>query len=61
MLHRSLGLCLVMADPPEDQRLPVLNEVWKVVMKLKHPAVSQSQMQVVGWLKSVQMNSTKNQ
>ncbi|XP_074647304.1 VPS35 endosomal protein-sorting factor-like [Tubulanus polymorphus] len=38
LLHRTLGLCLVMADPPEDQKLAVLNEVWKVVMKLKNPA-----------------------
>ena len=29
-----------MSDPPEDQRLAVLNDVWKVVMKLKNPAVS---------------------
>ncbi|XP_064636614.1 VPS35 endosomal protein-sorting factor-like [Lineus longissimus] len=38
LLHRTLGLCLVMADPPEDQRLAVLNEVWKVIMKLKNPS-----------------------
>ncbi|XP_022318792.1 VPS35 endosomal protein-sorting factor-like [Crassostrea virginica] len=37
-LYRTLGLCLVMADPPEDQLLSVLNEVWKTVMKLKNPA-----------------------
>ncbi|XP_062589752.1 VPS35 endosomal protein-sorting factor-like [Saccostrea cucullata] len=36
-LYRTLGLCLVMADPPEDQQLAVLNEVWKTVMKLKNP------------------------
>ncbi|XP_064600257.1 VPS35 endosomal protein-sorting factor-like [Liolophura sinensis] len=38
LLYRTLGLCLVMADPPSDQRLGVLNDVWKVVMKLKQPA-----------------------
>lgn len=29
-----------MASPPEEQRLPVLNEVWKSIMKLKNPSVS---------------------
>lgn len=28
LLYRSLGLCVVVADPPEDQRLVLLNEVW---------------------------------
>ncbi|XP_033107964.1 VPS35 endosomal protein sorting factor-like [Anneissia japonica] len=36
-LYCSLGTNLVLADPPEDQRLTVLNEVWKVVMKIKIP------------------------
>ncbi|XP_071966062.1 VPS35 endosomal protein-sorting factor-like isoform X2 [Antedon mediterranea] len=36
-LYSSLGTNLVLADPPEDQRLTVLNEVWKVVMKQKVP------------------------
>ncbi|XP_077979506.1 VPS35 endosomal protein-sorting factor-like [Glandiceps talaboti] len=36
-LYRSLGVNLVLANPPEDQRRTVLNEVWKVVMKLKNP------------------------
>ncbi|XP_076459289.1 VPS35 endosomal protein-sorting factor-like [Babylonia areolata] len=38
VLQQSLGRCLVLADPPEDQKLAVLNEVWKSVMKLKNPA-----------------------
>ncbi|XP_076073296.1 VPS35 endosomal protein-sorting factor-like [Mytilus galloprovincialis] len=38
LLDRTLGLCLVMASPPEEQRLPVLNEVWKSIMKLKNPS-----------------------
>ncbi|KAL8591014.1 hypothetical protein ACOMHN_021779 [Nucella lapillus] len=38
LLHQSLGHCLVLADPPEDQKLAVLNEVWKCVIKLKNPA-----------------------
>lgn len=29
-----------MADPPEEQKLNVLNEVWKAVVKLKNPGVS---------------------
>ncbi|XP_056017683.1 VPS35 endosomal protein-sorting factor-like [Ostrea edulis] len=36
-LYKTLGLCLVLANPPEDQQLAVLNEVWKTVMKLKNP------------------------
>ncbi|XP_020910868.1 UPF0505 protein C16orf62 homolog [Exaiptasia diaphana] len=35
-LYRSLGLNLIICDPPEDQRLSILSEVWKVVMKLKN-------------------------
>ncbi|XP_067673421.1 VPS35 endosomal protein-sorting factor-like [Haliotis asinina] len=37
-LYKTLGLCLVVADPPPEQRLTVLNEVWKAVVKLKNPA-----------------------
>ena len=40
LLERTLGLCLVLAPPPEEQRLSVLNEVWKSIMKLKNPGVS---------------------
>lgn len=40
LLHRTLGSCLILASPPADQTLAVLNEVWKAVMKLKHPGVS---------------------
>lgn len=39
MLYRSLGTCLVLAAPPAEQRLSLLNDTWKVVMKLKQPAV----------------------
>ncbi|KAH9503976.1 VPS35 endosomal protein sorting factor-like [Bulinus truncatus] len=38
LLHRTLGLCLVVAETPVDQRLPVLNDVWKAVAKLKNPS-----------------------
>lgn len=37
MLYRTLGSCLVLADPHSEQRLPILNEVWKSIMKLKNP------------------------
>ncbi|XP_066291616.1 VPS35 endosomal protein-sorting factor-like isoform X2 [Branchiostoma lanceolatum] len=37
-LYASLGANMVLADPPEEQRLQTLNEVWKIVMKLKNPA-----------------------
>ncbi|XP_054717134.1 VPS35 endosomal protein-sorting factor-like [Uloborus diversus] len=36
LLFRQLGLCLIVADPPENERLQILNEVWKVVTKLKN-------------------------
>lgn len=36
LLFRTLGLCLVVADPPENEKLQVLNDVWKVVTKLKN-------------------------
>ncbi|KAG8513499.1 VPS35 endosomal protein sorting factor-like, partial [Galemys pyrenaicus] len=37
LLFRSLGLKLAMADPPEGDRLQILNEAWKVITKLKNP------------------------
>ena len=40
LLYRTLGLCLVVAETPEDQQLTVLSEVWKAVAKLKNPTVS---------------------
>ncbi|XP_038064522.1 VPS35 endosomal protein-sorting factor-like [Patiria miniata] len=36
-LYRSLGTNLALANPPQQQRLSVLNEVWKTVMKLRKP------------------------
>uniref|UniRef100_A0A2K6MUF6 VPS35 endosomal protein-sorting factor-like n=1 Tax=Rhinopithecus bieti TaxID=61621 RepID=A0A2K6MUF6_RHIBE len=33
---RSLGLNLALADPPESDRLQILNEAWKVITKLKN-------------------------
>uniref|UniRef100_T1JKK3 VPS35 endosomal protein-sorting factor-like n=1 Tax=Strigamia maritima TaxID=126957 RepID=T1JKK3_STRMM len=37
-LFRTLGLCLVVADPHENVKLQVLNDVWKIVTKLKNPS-----------------------
>ncbi|XP_041062285.1 VPS35 endosomal protein-sorting factor-like isoform X2 [Carcharodon carcharias] len=37
LLFQSLGLNLVLADPPENDRLQILNEAWKVITKLKNP------------------------
>ncbi|XP_068100901.1 VPS35 endosomal protein-sorting factor-like isoform X1 [Hyperolius riggenbachi] len=37
LLFRSLGLNLALADPPENDRLQILNEAWKVITKLKIP------------------------
>ncbi|XP_071976699.1 VPS35 endosomal protein-sorting factor-like isoform X3 [Engystomops pustulosus] len=37
LLFRSLGLNLALADPPENDRLQILNEAWKVITKLKVP------------------------
>ncbi|XP_029432414.1 VPS35 endosomal protein sorting factor-like isoform X2 [Rhinatrema bivittatum] len=37
LLFRSLGRNLAMADPPENDRLQILNEAWKVIAKLKNP------------------------
>lgn len=38
LLYRSLGLCVVAVSPPEDQRLTLLNDVWKAVTKLTNPS-----------------------
>ncbi|XP_073071599.1 VPS35 endosomal protein-sorting factor-like isoform X7 [Manis javanica] len=37
LLFHSLGLNLALADPPEADRLQILNEAWKVITKLKNP------------------------
>ncbi|XP_043568104.1 VPS35 endosomal protein-sorting factor-like isoform X2 [Chiloscyllium plagiosum] len=37
LLFQSLGLNLALADPPENDRLQILNEAWKVITKLKNP------------------------
>ncbi|KAJ8246244.1 hypothetical protein GJAV_G00265420 [Gymnothorax javanicus] len=37
LLFRSLGRSLACADPPENERLPILNEAWKVITKVRSP------------------------
>eukprot|EP01006_Ploeotia_vitrea_P063076 TRINITY_DN84900_c0_g1_i1.p1 TRINITY_DN84900_c0_g1~~TRINITY_DN84900_c0_g1_i1.p1 ORF type:complete len:1024 (-),score=600.29 TRINITY_DN84900_c0_g1_i1:79-3114(-) len=36
-LWLTLGKCLIAASPPQNQRLPILNDVWKVVTKIQEP------------------------
>jgi len=37
-LYRTLGMNVTLSAPPEDQRFPILNDVWKIVMGLTDPA-----------------------
>lgn len=37
LLFQSLGLNLAKADPPENDKLQILNVAWKVITKLKNP------------------------
>lgn len=37
-LYYTLGVALVQIAPPKEQRLPILNDVWKVVAKLQNTA-----------------------
>lgn len=36
-LYLTLGLALIESPPPKAQRLPILNDVWKVVTKIEDP------------------------
>lgn len=36
-LYLQLGRALITSSPPQDQRLPILNDVWKVVTKISDP------------------------
>ncbi|XP_030629505.1 VPS35 endosomal protein-sorting factor-like [Chanos chanos] len=37
LLFGSLGRSLACADPPENEKLPILNEAWKVITKVRSP------------------------
>lgn len=39
LLFGSLGRSLACADPPENERLSILNEAWKVITKVRGPQV----------------------
>lgn len=39
LLFGSLGRSLASADPPESERLTILNEAWKVITKVRSPQV----------------------
>ena len=39
LLFGSLGRSVACADPPESERLTILNEAWKVVTKVRSPQV----------------------
>lgn len=36
-LYLTLGQSLIISPPPKNQRLPILNDVWKVVTKIEDP------------------------
>lgn len=40
LLFASLGRSLSCADPPESERLSILNEAWKVITKVRSPRVN---------------------
>ncbi|GIY19382.1 VPS35 endosomal protein-sorting factor-like [Caerostris darwini] len=59
LLFRTLGLCLVVADPPENERLQILNDVWKIVTKLKNPADYMSCAEI--WIEYAVKHFTKRE
>uniref|UniRef100_A0A1X7VFK8 VPS35 endosomal protein-sorting factor-like n=1 Tax=Amphimedon queenslandica TaxID=400682 RepID=A0A1X7VFK8_AMPQE len=58
-LYVSLGNCVVIVDPPEKQRMPLLNNVWKPVMKLEDPSQYISCAQV--WIEYVAKHFTRKE
>nr|CAB3226529.1 UPF0505 protein C16orf62-like [Phallusia mammillata] len=36
-VFQTLAKKVIKSDPPEDDRLPLLNDVWKLLMKIHHP------------------------
>jgi hypothetical protein len=58
-LYVSLGNCVVAADPPQKERLQLLNAVWKTVSKLVDPAEYIQCTQV--WMEYVAKHFTKRE
>lgn len=59
VLYKSLGVCLVLADPPEEDKLQLLNDVWKVVIKLKNTSDYISCAEI--WIEYVVKNFSKRE
>lgn len=59
LLMRTLGLCIALCDPPVEQRLQILNEVWKLVTKLRNPTHYMSCAEV--WIQFTVSHFTVNQ
>lgn len=47
LLFASLGRSLSCADPPESERLSILNEAWKVITKVRSPRVNISLLKLL--------------
>ncbi|CAI8033056.1 VPS35 endosomal protein-sorting factor-like [Geodia barretti] len=58
-LYVSLGNCVVAADPPQKERLQLLNSVWKTVSKLTEPGEYIQCTQV--WMEYVAKHFTKRE
>jgi hypothetical protein len=58
-LYVSLGNCVVAADPPQKERLQLLNSVWKTVSKLTEPVEYIQCTQV--WMEYVAKHFTKRE
>ncbi|XP_042908545.1 VPS35 endosomal protein-sorting factor-like isoform X2 [Parasteatoda tepidariorum] len=59
LLFRTLGLCLISADPPENEKLQLLNDIWKIVTKLKNPADYMSCAEV--WIEYIVKHFSKRE
>ncbi|KAK2169423.1 hypothetical protein LSH36_10g11082 [Paralvinella palmiformis] len=59
VLYKSLGMCFVLADPPDEDKLQLLNDVWKVVIKLKNTSDYISCAEV--WIEYVVKNFSKRE
>ncbi|XP_064405950.1 VPS35 endosomal protein-sorting factor-like [Halichondria panicea] len=58
-LYVSLGHCVVSADPPQDDKKTLLNNVWKIVSKITNPAEYIACTQI--WIEFVAKTFTKRE